>query len=119
MEIKKTTKAEAKEKGLKRYFVGKPCKRGHVSERYVADGACCECKIDCAKAYREEYRDSIKKQVKVYRYKNKDKMAIADRHRLTFRFTSDQVAQYKTDPSKYLDIIRNMLDSDINNTVVE
>ena len=30
--------------GLKRYFTGRPCKRGHVAERYVmSGGACCEC----------------------------------------------------------------------------
>ena len=35
-------RAEAKEKGLSRYFTGKPCKHGHVSERYV-HGGCIEC----------------------------------------------------------------------------
>lgn len=32
----------AKARGLKVYFTGKPCKRGHVSERYVS-GHCVEC----------------------------------------------------------------------------
>ena len=27
----------------KRYFTGKPCKKGHVSERYTSTSACCEC----------------------------------------------------------------------------
>lgn len=34
---------EAKEKGLKRYFTGKPCKHGHVVERLVY-GGCIECR---------------------------------------------------------------------------
>jgi len=29
--------------GLKRYFTGKPCKHGHVAERFVSTRWCCEC----------------------------------------------------------------------------
>lgn len=38
------TQQEAKSKGLKHYFTGKPCKRGHTCRRYVSDGECVECK---------------------------------------------------------------------------
>ncbi len=38
------SRAEAKAKGLKRYFTGKPCKHGHAAERYVASSECCVCK---------------------------------------------------------------------------
>ena len=34
---------EALAKGLKRFFTGKPCKRGHVVERRVDTGDCIEC----------------------------------------------------------------------------
>lgn len=34
---------EATRQGLKRYFTGKPCKRGHIAERGVASRACLEC----------------------------------------------------------------------------
>ena len=30
-------------RGFKRFFTGKPCRRGHVSERYVSNAACVEC----------------------------------------------------------------------------
>lgn len=36
------TKARAL--GLKVYFTGKPCKNGHLSERWVNNGCCVECK---------------------------------------------------------------------------
>lgn len=36
------TAAEARERGLKRYYTGKPCKRGHYSERHVS-GPCYAC----------------------------------------------------------------------------
>ena len=36
-------RGKAKEQGLKRFFTGEPCKRGHLAERYVNGGRCCEC----------------------------------------------------------------------------
>jgi 5-methylcytosine-specific restriction endonuclease McrA len=37
------TRAEAKAAGAKRYFTGKPCKRGHVSEYYTSIAQCVAC----------------------------------------------------------------------------
>ena len=37
------TRKEARESGLKRYFTGKPCPQGHLSERYTATAECLEC----------------------------------------------------------------------------
>lgn len=34
---------KALELGLKRYFTGKPCKHGHITERQVNSRVCCEC----------------------------------------------------------------------------
>jgi ribosomal protein L35 len=33
---------EARERGLRFFYTGKPCKRGHVAERYLS-GGCAEC----------------------------------------------------------------------------
>ena len=38
------TKDEARLKGLKRYFTGTPCKRGHFSERDIPLGECLACR---------------------------------------------------------------------------
>lgn len=35
--------SEAREQGLSRYFTGKPCKRGHVTERYTSTKNCVKC----------------------------------------------------------------------------
>ena len=35
---------DARRRGLTRYFTGKPCRRGHIAERYVSDQTCCECR---------------------------------------------------------------------------
>ena len=36
------SRKDAKALGLKRYYTGKPCKYGHVAERYIKEG-CVEC----------------------------------------------------------------------------
>lgn len=41
--IELISREEAREKGLKRYFTGEPCKRGHLAERYVSTGRCVPC----------------------------------------------------------------------------
>ena len=38
------SRQDAKAKGLIRYFTGKPCKHGHVAERFVCDRGCARCK---------------------------------------------------------------------------
>lgn len=56
------SRASAKANGLARYFTGKPCKHGHISERVVANGACVVCCSDIEKRYRannpERYREN-------------------------------------------------------------
>lgn len=37
------SRKEAKTQELKRYYTGKPCKHGHLSERHVSSGSCLEC----------------------------------------------------------------------------
>lgn len=37
---------QARARGLSRYFTGKPCLRGHVSERYVFSANCVACSIE-------------------------------------------------------------------------
>ena len=43
MEQTLLTKKQAREQGLKHYFTGKPCKRGHIDKRFVSSGHCCSC----------------------------------------------------------------------------
>lgn len=45
------TRAFARASGLKRYFTGRPCARGHIAERKIGSQACVECeKINANKA---------------------------------------------------------------------
>lgn len=38
------TRESAKAQGLKRFYTGDACPKGHDSPRYVSDGSCCQCR---------------------------------------------------------------------------
>lgn len=47
------TCAEARERGLKKYFTGKPCKSGHSCERYVLNYQCIKCQTAKIRKWRK------------------------------------------------------------------
>lgn len=51
--IDHTNRKEAVALGLKRYFLGTPCKWGHVAERFTKDGGCMTCSVERQKSHRE------------------------------------------------------------------
>ena len=68
--------AEARAIGYKRYFTGKPCKRGHVSERYTNSKHCIQCLKERNKSpafrayykkYYRQYIDSQNEETRAYR----------------------------------------------------
>ena len=83
------SRKDAKAQGLKRYFTGKPCKRGHVAERYVGSRACLECQnehrlkhyyanreagLEYRREYRENNREKISEYHREWREANRDKV---------------------------------------------
>ena len=57
------TRKEAKERGLARYFTGKPCPHGHVAERWASTSRC----VECERKYREANREKIRERQRKYR----------------------------------------------------
>lgn len=58
------SKAEARASGLRKYFTGKPCPRGHIAERDM-EGACTECKRNYQREYqRRRFADPAKRAKK-------------------------------------------------------
>lgn len=53
-----------------KFLSGKPCKRGHLSERLVSSRACCQCQSDKNRAVYEARREEIKAKTKAYRDAN-------------------------------------------------
>lgn len=73
-DIEIISRKEAKERGLKRYFTGKPCKHGHIAERLVSNSTCFECTAERQKEHSKQNKDKIAKRRKEYYNQNKDKL---------------------------------------------
>lgn len=61
------TRAEAKARGLTRYFTGKPCPHGHISERWVASYSCDTCQqLDSQQRYHQNINGRRDKNIGWY-----------------------------------------------------
>lgn len=58
--MKIITRMEAAQLGLNRFYTGKKCRNGHLSERYVLNGTCVECAIKSAGRQRNEFAEVLK-----------------------------------------------------------
>lgn len=65
----------AKQRGLKRFYTGEPCKFGHLSERLTSSSTCLICDAERKKAYRDENpekaRECVRNSAKKYSEKRK------------------------------------------------
>ena len=53
------TRKEAVERGLKRYFIGVPCPKGHICERLTSSRNCYECALDITGKRRKDRKDFL------------------------------------------------------------
>lgn len=67
------TRAEAKARGLKRYFTGKPCKRGHIDERSTKYVDCYQCGLEKTRKWQSSHREEHLNGVKKYNLANPEK----------------------------------------------
>ncbi len=58
---------QARELGLARYFTGKPCPHGHLSERWVIGNHCIDCSRDTSVRYRKNHPDRAVAQTRAYK----------------------------------------------------
>jgi hypothetical protein len=54
-----TSRKAAIAAGAKKYFTGKPCKRGHVAPHYVS-GPCVICQREVTDRWQREHRDRVR-----------------------------------------------------------
>ena len=59
-----SSRLEAKEKGLTKFFTGKECVHGHISIRYTASGNCDKCVSIRSKENRKTKEYKLKQQIK-------------------------------------------------------
>ena len=88
--MKVISKKEAISQGLRKFFTGVPCKRNHLSERFIGNGGCCQCKYENEKAnperkkindkkYRSRHKSKIQEKQKEWIKNNPDKNAATQR----------------------------------------
>src|SRR5579872_2342906 len=75
------TRAQARADGLTHYFTGKPCKSGHVAERYLSNGSCVDC--ERIKQHSASYLNNHKK------YKSRPDIKARHNSRHQFRYMND------------------------------
>lgn len=61
---------QARRVGLASYFTGKPCKRGHVTMRYISDRSCVICRALTARAWQRQNRESENERMRRQRAAN-------------------------------------------------
>lgn len=89
------TREQAKISGLKKFFTGNPCSKGHVCERLVSNGQCVQCKAkqrepDKQKQYNIEYRDKNREKIKAYDRQRRSGPEFAALRRLRYRKKKEQ-----------------------------
>jgi len=105
------TRAEARERGLTRFFTGLDCKHGHIVERYTRNAQCVECARlsdarsyeknkdrdrAAAKFYRETNTEAVRQSKARYAAANREKVLAAKKaHRLT------NIEQYRMRNAEY------------------
>lgn len=82
------TRSEAKARGLKRYFTGKPCPKGHVTERRVSTCACVECELAKQRAWDKANSEKKLESDRAWREANHDKYR--ERQRTWFEANRDR-----------------------------
>ena len=70
------TRQQAKELGQARYETGKPCKRGHISERETTSGKCVGCRglyphYVNNNAYQRQWRLDNPERIRVIKYRSR------------------------------------------------
>lgn len=71
--MKIITKQEAKIQGLKFYFTGKPCKRGHFAKRNLR-GDCYDCVLLRVKFWKDGNKEKVLEQNKEWVSKNRERV---------------------------------------------
>lgn len=67
------TRVEALSIGLRHYFTGEPCARGHLSARYARDGSCIACTAARSKEWASSNPDKCNAASQAYRDDNRHK----------------------------------------------
>lgn len=116
--MKKISREKAKKLGLKSYFTGKECRRGHVTMRFVCDKSCYGCKNENTKKWiaenREKKRDYDKEYIQKNRLKrnaNNAKWCRENKEKLREKRRATKSSRRAAEGKYTVDDIKRMLES--------
>ena len=87
------TKSEARAAGLKHYFTGVPCKRGHIAPRFL-EGSCTECRAAQSSAW---YADKERSRQKTAKWRAANPERETANRRAWQAANPDKMAKYDAD----------------------
>lgn len=101
----KTARETAKSAGLRYYFSGEPCSRGHLSKRQVCDRSCVECKNQNKRIARqsnpEKHRSENKRRWRIDLEKSRERSRIKNGERYrSLRNDPEFLEKIRTDSKK-------------------
>jgi len=67
------SRKDAQAQGLKRYYTGIPCKRGHLSERYASSGDCITCALEKAAIWANNNPEKAARNKETWAVQNREK----------------------------------------------
>lgn len=77
------TRQEAIAQGLRRYFTGEPCKRGHTAQMWTRSCVCVECNRIYKKAERKRNPEHVRQRKRAWDSRNKERVASSRKERET------------------------------------
>ena len=66
------SRQEARAKGLKYYFTGKPCRKAHITKRLVSSASCYQCSLEHKANWALENKEKVSEYNKEWRSSNPD-----------------------------------------------
>ncbi len=99
------SRQEAKAKGGKFYLNERPCKKGHIAEKYTSDGSCKECSIQRAHARYKAKTSDILAQARARYEADPDKIkARVAKHRADNpdKIKAEKRADYQRNKARYI-----------------
>jgi hypothetical protein len=101
-----SSREQAKALGLKRYFTGKPCKYGHVADRYVCSSTCSECCCARNREVARKLRAADPQKVREYQQKYQRARRAANLEKVREREREAARKRRATDPEGYREYCR-------------
>ena len=87
------SRIEARDSGSKKYFTGKPCRRGHTSERFVSNNTCVECHKSAYKKWREAHPEDARRNFREWDRRTRKKQANSGETPRHVKYQKERVAR--------------------------